>query len=456
MDLRRARRFRRSLLVMTSFSSVIAIILGLTALGIFGFRYVQSRSVLRLAVAASDGSDFALAQAIQHQLRFGEPRVRVAVAPTEGDVASAAALDEGRADLAILRGDVAMPKHGGVVLIARKDAVLLLAPPGSKATKIADLVKKRIGIVPGTEPNARILDMLVDHSGVVPGTVQRVPLKAEEVREAIAKRLVDVLFVVSPLGDPLSDEAVAAMSTPKGPPAFLPLPDAEGIASRLPAYAKLEVPSGLFKGRTTSPTEDITTLAVTHYLVARQDLNELTVTGLTKRLFAIRPALAGETRAAEYMEAAETEKGARYPLHAGSAAWYNDDESSFMDRYGDWIYIAAMLAGGLGSLFATLVSALHARSRNAAIAVVDELIELKRKAAAVGDIAGLMEVKGSFERSSLTALQRAREGRFSPTALETVRLAVDEVRAAIADRRADLAIEPQAKGASFGPRPVRS
>ena len=109
MDIRRARRVRRSLLVMTSFSSVM---LALAAAGIFAFRYVQSRSVLRLAVTAGHTNNVALAEAIQHQLRFGEPRMHVEVAKAEADVASATAMDEGRGELAIVRSDVATPKHG--------------------------------------------------------------------------------------------------------------------------------------------------------------------------------------------------------------------------------------------------------------------------------------------------------------------------------------------------------
>jgi TRAP-type uncharacterized transport system substrate-binding protein len=440
---------------MTSFSSVVAIVLALAAAGTFAFRYLQSRSVLRLAVTASDTSNVALAEAIQHQLRFGEPRMHVEVAKTEGDVASAAALDDGRAELAIVRSDAGMPTHGGIVLVTRKDAVLLISPPGSKQQKVPDLLKKRIGIVPGIEANARLLDKLLDHYGLIPGNVQRVPLRPKELRDALAKKLVDVLLVVSPLGDPLTDEAVAAMAGPKGPPAFVAITDAEAIASRLPAYQKLDLHSGFFKGNPTSPPEDLVTLSVAHHLVARQNLNELTVTALTKRLFALKPALAAETKAAEYMEAADTEKGSPYPVHAGAAAWYDDNESSFMDRYGDWIYIGALLLGGLGSAFASLVSAVQARSRSAAMAVVDELVEITRKAYAAADFKALAEVAAAFERSSLVAVQRAREGRFSETAMETVRLAVEEARGAIADRRAELAIDVPVKGPALGPRPVR-
>ena len=44
-------------------------------------------------------------------------------------------------------------ERAGTVLIVHKDAGLLLAAPRSKISKIADLTKKRVGIVPGTAAN---------------------------------------------------------------------------------------------------------------------------------------------------------------------------------------------------------------------------------------------------------------------------------------------------------------
>ena len=83
------------------------------------------------------------------------------------------------------------------------------------------------------------------------------------------------------------------------------------------------------------------------------------------------------------------------------------------------------------------------------------MVEITRKAYAAVDAKALAEVAAAFEHSSLVALQRAREGRFSETAMETVRLAVEEARGAIADRRAELAADLPMKGPALGPRPVR-
>jgi hypothetical protein len=48
-----------------------------------------------------------------------------------------------------------------------------------------------------------------------------------------------------------------------------------------------------------------------------------------------------------------------------------------MDRYGDWLYISAMAFSGLGSVIAAMFGLTRARARKAALALVDQLIEVK-------------------------------------------------------------------------------
>src|SRR6202030_4755444 len=52
---------------------------------------------------------------------------------------------------------------------------------------------------------------------------------------------------------------------------------------------------------------------------------------------------------------ADTEKGSAEAVHPGAAAYYDNNEESFMDRYGDWLYITAMAFSGLGSVIAAML-----------------------------------------------------------------------------------------------------
>ena len=82
---------------------------------------------------------------------------------TDGATASAQALAEGKVDLAIIRGDLDVPKNAQAVATLRKNfAVLWVPPPGKgkgkkappKITKIAQLAGHRIGVSAAPRPTS--------------------------------------------------------------------------------------------------------------------------------------------------------------------------------------------------------------------------------------------------------------------------------------------------------------
>ena len=432
------RTLRRSFLVLTSFSSLLAIALALAVIAAFTFRFVERGQTLRIAVGPPGSAELRFIEALQPRLRQELWQRRLEVLPTEGPLASAAAIDDGRADLAVVRSDIAIPKKAAIVFILHKDAVLLAARAGSKLDKVADLAGKRVGIVPGSEANRAVLDTILTHASVSPASVQHIFLRPGDIASAIEKNLIQAVLVVAPLGDSLADEVVSALWRGKSAPELIAIKDAEAIARRDPAFEKVDIPAGFFAGRTTLPKEDLTTLSVSYLVVARQSLAESVVTDITKGLFAIRRELTPEIPLARYIEAPDTTRGGRVPVHPGAAAYYDADEKSFFDRYGDWIYIGAILLGGVGSGLATVVSWLRARSRRAALAVIDRLIDIRRKAHEAQDADTLRSLSDAVDDASDRALHRARESLSDETGLESIRLAIDEARHAIDGRSREL------------------
>ncbi len=50
--------------------------------------------------------------------------------------------------------------------------------------------------------------------------------------------------------------------------------------------------------------------------------------------------------------APSTDADAYVPLHPGAAAFYNGTQQSFMDEYGNWIYLTPMALGGVATVLA--------------------------------------------------------------------------------------------------------
>jgi TRAP transporter TAXI family solute receptor len=437
----RNRALKRAVFIFTSFPTLIAIALAIAVVAALAFRFANEFWVLSLA--AGDPPDIAFAEAVQ-KLHKGLDVTQIRVLRTDGASAASAAVDAGKADFAIVRSDVAVPPRAGTMLIVHKDAALLFASPRAKIDKIADLAKKRVAIVPPDPANVRLFDALLNFYGVNASSVIHLPMPPEQVTTGSANNVFDAVFVLAPLKAPLVGEVRAALSTDKGKAAFVEFENAEAVADRLPGLSKLDIPAGFFGGAAPQPKEDASTVAIDYMLVAALSTPEGTVDIATKWLFSMRRALAAQAPIAAYMEAAPTEKGSEFALHPGASAYYQDTEKSFMDQYGDWFYILAMVLGGFGSLLASLVSRFQAHGRRAAMAVIDELIRFEVEARQADSLAALKELDAEVTRVALKSLHRARESRFDETGLETVCLAIDEARRAIAVRRAELQGESDA------------
>jgi TRAP-type uncharacterized transport system substrate-binding protein len=449
----RNRTLRRAALVFMSVPTLIAIALAIAVAIALAVRFANDFWVITLA--ASDPADVAVAEAVQ-QLHKGIDVSNVRVLRTDNPSAASAAVDAGQADLAIVRSDIAVPKRAGTMLVVHKDAGLLFASPRAKIAKVPDLAKKRVGILPGDPANLELFDELLKYYALPAESVSRIPLQADQIAALSTNKLVDAVFVVAPLRAPLVEQVYTALSaSEKSRPVLLDIANAEGFAARRVGVSKLEIPAGFFGGAPALPSEDASTIAVDHQLVAALRMSEVGVDRLTKWFFSMRRALAERAPFADYMEAAVTEKGSPFVLHPGATAYYQDTEKSFMDQYGDWFYIMAMVFGGVGSAIATLVSSFQARGRRTAMAVIDELIGIEVKAREASTSAMLNELDAAVTRTALTALHRARESRFDETGLETVRLAVDEARRAIRTRRAELQGESATTGGAVAAFPVR-
>ena len=92
---------------------------------------------LTVAISNGDSVDFALIGAAEKIAKRGRDAVRLRVKPVDSAKAAAAAVDDGEADLAVIRTDVAIPSHGQSVIILHRDAALLAAPGGSSIAPIS-------------------------------------------------------------------------------------------------------------------------------------------------------------------------------------------------------------------------------------------------------------------------------------------------------------------------------
>lgn len=419
---------RRSLIV----GAVVGV--AVLALGTAVFEVMRPQ-VLRVAVAATGTDDSRLLTAAGQILRRHGEAIRLKVVPVADPGAASDALDRNEVDLAVVRSDQALPPGGQTVAILHRNAALLLAMPGLKIEDVADLAGRRIGVLRGSPVNQRLLETILRHYDVAPDAVTRVDLAPEDVAAAVAARSIDALMVVSPVPSPLAGEALAAIAAAgRGAATFIPIEEAEAIALRDPAFDSTEVVKGAFGGAPSRPAESVTTLSVTYRLMAHADTSDMLVTHLTRSLFEMRADLAHAVPQANRIEAPDTSKSAKLPVHPGAAAYFDDDEETFMDRYGDWFYIVAMVVGFMGSAAAALAGRLRSKHHQQA-GRLESLLRIMRETRSAEDVAILDRLEQEADDVFADTLSGASHSEIDTGRLAAFTLALDQVRVAITERR---------------------
>ena len=340
-------------LTFVTLAGVLAIVGALAA----GYYFAMRPVTLRIAVGPANSDDLKVVQNLTQAFNNQNSLVRLRPVQTDGAVASASLLGEGKADLAIIRGDLDVPKNAQAVATLRKNVVVLWVPPAGKTkgkkaapaiTKIGQLAGRRIGVVGRTEANVNLLKVILRQYGVDPAKVEIIQFPANEAAEAIRNQKADAYLAAGPVNSKITADAIAASARDGGTPKFLAIDSAEAIAQNHPAYEASEIPAGTFGGAPGRPEEEIKTISFSHHIVARRGVAESTIAIFTRQLFAIRQTLKNEFPLAAKIETPDTDKDATIPVHPGAAAFVDGEEKTFLDRYSDYIWWALMAAVGDG------------------------------------------------------------------------------------------------------------
>ncbi len=401
-----------------------------------GLAYWYERpTTLTVAVSRLDGDDSGLIAAIANQLKHERKPVRLHVVLVENASAASAAVDAGTADLAVVRTDVALPSNAQTVVILHRDAAIIAAPSSSDMKEIGDLSGHRIGILRDGPANVHLLETALMQVEVKPDTVMTESLQPGEVADAIRSKRVDAIMTVDVVSSPVLHDIIKAVTTAGGgPPVFIPVSEAAAIAQRSPAYESTEVVKGAFGGSPSRPADEFDTLSVTHRLMANENVGQDPITSLTRFLLSERATLGGTAPLARQIEAPSTDKGSALPVHAGAAAYIDDEEQTFFDKYSDMIYMAAMFLGVVASGGTALLSRMNAQKSAALEESISRLVTLLALARGAATGSALDEIESEADNLLASAVAMGGggedEGRRSAFGL-----VLNQVHAAIRDRR---------------------
>ena len=415
-----------------------------------GAYYFAMRPVtLRIAVGPANSDDLRVVQALTQSFVQNHAYVRLRPVQTEGATASAGELGAGKVDLAIIRGDLDVPKNAQAVATLRKNVVALWVPPpgkGKKAspkiTKIAQLAGRRVGVVGRTPANVNLLKVILQQYGVDPAKVEIIQFPANEAADAIRSQKADAYLAAGPVNSKITAEAIAASVKDGGSPTFLAIDSAEAIAQNHPVYEASEIPAGTFGGSPDRPDDEVKTISFAHHIVARKGISEATIAAFTRQLFAARQQLMTEFPLAAKIETPDTDKDAVIPAHPGAAAFVDGEEKTFLDRYSDFIWWGLMALSAMGSAGAWFAGYLKKDERSNNSSLRERLLEMIAQARRSDSTDELDQMQSEADDILRDTLHCFEHGAIEEGALTAFNIALEQFHNAVADRKALLISSP--------------
>jgi TRAP-type uncharacterized transport system substrate-binding protein len=421
----------------------IAVIVGVTLLaggaGLFAYRWYVHPVKLSIAVGSLDGELPKAVSALASRLAEANAPVRLQIVETSSPLESAEAFSSGKADLAVVRGDVGDLSQAQAIVVMGQGVVLLLARPGSSVTDVAELRRVTVGLVGGAT-NQKIVAVLTKAYNLDRANVVFKNLELVDMRRALDVKEVQAVLLVVPLTEKYLTLArgVFPMNA-KTAPVVISIENAAAIAEREPAYESYDIPKGTLRGSPPVPGDDVTTLRASFYLVARKSLDSDLVARFTQALMSAHRDLLSEFPILAQVKQPDTDAGAYLPVHAGALDYYNGNQESLLDKWSNVIFLVPMALGAIASVLAAAWKFLRSGELATKQEALDTLYALGRKIRSAPTESDLSEIENEID--DVLSAQRAGAATEDENALDaaTLNVAAHRLENLVHDRRIALA-----------------
>ncbi|WOH74035.1 TAXI family TRAP transporter solute-binding subunit [Bradyrhizobium sp. NDS-1] len=337
------------------------VVVGIATAAIIGggwlvYRHFSKPIFLTVATGSSDGEAQLLILAISARLTASGAHVRLKVVNAGTSAGASAMLAGGRADLAVVPGDTGGLSDTRSVLLLTHGVVLIMAPSTASADSLGDLRSIAIGVI-GGDVNRVVVEALKQVYQFDRAKVSFQDVAIAEAAAALSSGKVHALLAVVPLTEKYLAKAREMFQQNGGKasaPKIIEIASAGAVANVAQYYESYDIPKGTLRGAPPVPSDDLTSLRVSFYLVANKSVDADTITDLTQSLVDVRRDLLSQYPILAQAGAPSTDADALIPIHPGAATYYNGSQQSFLDTYDDKLYYVSLL---LGSLISIVVAA---------------------------------------------------------------------------------------------------
>jgi TRAP-type uncharacterized transport system substrate-binding protein len=362
--------------------------------GWFVYRHFTKSVILTVATGSSDGEAQLLTSAISARLTASGAHVRLKVVNAGTSAGASEMLAGGSADLAVVRGDTGGLSDARSVLLLSHGVVLIVAPSTASADSLGDLRSMTIGVIGGDVDRA-VVEALKQVYQFDRDKVSFQNVAIADAAAALSSGKVHALLAVVPLTEKYLAKVREMFQQNGGKasaPKLIEIESAGAVANVAQYYESYDIPKGTLRGAPPVPSDDLTSLRVSFYLVANKSVDADTITDLTQSLVDVRRDLLSQYPILAQAGAPSTDANALIPIHPGAATYYNGNQQSFLDKYDDKLYYLSLL---LGSLISIVVAAWRfAGSGIGSKSMLEPLYELGR------------EIKGAESETELQEIEK--------------------------------------------------
>jgi hypothetical protein len=198
----------------------------------------------------------------------------------------------------------------------------------------------------------------------------------------------------------------------------------------------------VFSGSPPQPPNNIDTVAITHEIVAGSDMKDSLATDLTRTLIEASTRIRRVEDNAFNIEAPPVDRPRRFPVHAGTAAYVNDDAHGFLETYSEYIWLALFGLSILGSSITGFLGWAGLRREPESVGFTHLMPELLEKLDLASTLDEIDEVEHEFDVLVKTLIRDYARGAIDSTVdgdpepmIRMFERLVDKRRARLLDQR---------------------
>ena len=396
----------------------------------------------RFRVAVVKGPEERILRALAAGLHAGRS-LRLHIEEYVDFRAASQALESKQVELAVVQPDVAYPANAGTIAILREEMLIVLTPSKAKVTDVGKLATKRIALIVRRQADTDLLQKVFLHYDLTSRTASFVEISMEEfVRDSLPQHADALAFLGAP-GTHYVRQIIEASARYFGSElAVVPLHGGSAFSDTAPSVREATIGVGTLRGRPQTPEEEVKTLSTSSRLVASTSVDRTAVSRVTEALFQQRQAIARSEPDANLFKAPDNDEAmtATLPNHRGAVDYFNREQLTFMDRYGDWLWLGLFAAGGATSVFGWLAKLFARRRREAVDAVLERLQRILSDARKCKNDEELQKLTLELDKLVSRAVRQTRQKATSAPTMSALIMSIDSARHAIQDQRREVAV----------------